>query len=1153
MGSLVQLPRLSSLKNVFRFCGRYPSTFAINTLTGQLTTSRSLDRETVPQYQIKVLAKDQGSPSLSATATVFLSLLDVNDNPPVFYPTRYFARADERIVPGTAVARVHAADADLNDKLVYKIEESDGSFYIDENTGTVRAKFVVFNGRRGHRLVVSAIDSEGKKCAENAIVEVATNPKEDEELSFESDNYSFQTDEDDGLRDEYVERELGKVKAVFKRNNSSPENASAARYTIVSGDARHSFDIGERSGVLRTKGKIDRERQATYSLTVVAKFGTTFAEATVNVTVQDLNDNRPQFVVAGDKDEVSVAEDAAVGQQVWHVRAKDSDAGINGRVSYSMAGGDSDQFRVAADTGVVYLNKPLAVAPGTALQAEIKATDGGGLWSKRMIVVTVLDVNDHTPVFEKVAYEMSLPESIDVNERFVAVKAIDEDIGENARLSYNIVSGNEEGKFAVFPDGYVYVKKKLDREQVDYYCLTMKVNDAGRPERTATVPLVVHVLDENDNKPQFANASFTFSVKENEPVDAFVGKVVAVDDDSGRNAELTFSLVGKQNDFIIDPKNGFIRTARVFDREQLVQSGSHSAVVTVDVMVSDNGVTRLHDKVKVNVLVTDVNDNAPTFPKQPYKISLSEGSPVGTQVVRVFASDADEGVNREVSYSIVGGNEEKRFVVDKNSGQISLAKMLDREKTPRYQLTVIAVDGGDTLALNSSTAVTVDVVDENDNAPVFIEADSRIVILENATTNSKLYQFKATDNDSGVNGDIYFAIGSGNRRETFYIDPSSGILYLRKKLDYEEATSYALNVTAYDGGSPRLSTSLLFTVAVQDCNDNAPSFPTTAIVRQIRENIPTNTPIVTVSAEDPDSGLNGKIVYSIVKQEPTSPDADSGFHFQIDANSGVIRTRLLIDRETVDTFRLTIRATDQAPSPSDRLFAEKMVTVIVEDVNDNAPTFVSMNAVVLRETSVRSVVATIVAQDADSGSNGIVTYDLVGGNTELFAIQTSTGSVMLKKQIAEPRTKYQLLIRATDEAVQSDRKSADQLIVVLNPAAKSELIFNDHFGGNVYENEPVGTNILTVSAHLITGGTSSRSSSSRYEIEYYITNVTGSANDRRPERRIFDIDPKTGSVSTAEILDREAGSEWYEIEIYAIVSNSPSSVSGLTTVRNVIT
>lgn len=206
-----------------------------------------------------------------------------------------------------------------------------------------------------------------------------------------------------------------------------------------------------------------------------------------------------------------------------------------------------------------------------------------------------------------------------------------------------------------------------------------------------------------------------------------------------------------------------------------------------------------------------------------------------------------------------------------------------------------------------------------------------MTVVEMSPVNTELARFQATDCDIGMNQHVSFSITGGNRHDTFLMNAQTGSLHLNKPLDFEKYTSYSLNITASDAGNPRLSSSITFTVKVSDYNDNAPVFPSTSIVRQIQEGIPLKTPIVTVSAEDPDSGMNGKVKYSIKEQDPP------GTHFGIDADLGVIHTLKDIDREFADTFRLTVVAIDQAMPASLRLSSEKLVTVIVEDINDNEP------------------------------------------------------------------------------------------------------------------------------------------------------------------------------------------------------------------------
>lgn len=1115
---------------------KYPGVFALDISTGQLTTKSRLDRETVAFYEIQVIARDGGTPPQSATATVFLSVQDVNDNSPVFYPKKYFVPINEDLAVGSVLVRVLASDRDDGDNAVvtYNLENGgDGTFEVDSRTGAISLRKTLSGSTKSlYRLVVSAKDRGNRRSEVDAVIEIIKENKL-EELEFETyGGYDWQILEDNGMEDKMAvkyNREVGRVQI---RSSGS----SSVEYSIVYGDQFANFAIDERTGIVTTSTRIDREVTTSFTLSIVARSGLAFGKTTVNIAVLDLNDNAP--VIDRELDDVMLLENAAVGQEVYQASVRDKDTGANARVTFALTYNPEEQFRVNETTGVIYLNRPVRVETGSTIHIELTATDGGSpqLTNKNTVTITIKDVNDHTPVFDHTSYETSLSEATPVNNRFFALAASDADLGRNRLISYTFADGNADRKFGIFPDGFLYVKSQLDREERDYYSLTIVCSDHGEPPRSSQVPVTIHVLDENDNAPQFTNATFTFSINENEPPDTFVGKLTANDRDIGRNAELFFSLAD-QDDFRVDPRNGFIKTLRSFDREALVKA-TGQAYLLVEAFVHDNGAQRLRDKIKIKIIIADVNDNAPQFLRTPYRVQISEGSLVESQLIRVLTTDADEGLNGDVFYSISSGNSDGRFAIDEATGQVTLARRVDRETVSVYTLIVVAQDAAVRGRLSTMTSVKIEVLDENDNAPEFTQTNTQISVNETTSVGKELMRFRATDSDLGENSVVTFSISYGNRRDTFHIDSTTGSLYLRKPLDYEDTTSYILNVTASDGGTPRLATTIAFSVNVIDENDNPPSFPNTAIVRQIHEGMPINTLIVTVTAEDPDSGINGKVTYAIRHQEPLNHKR----HFGINATTGVIHTMLEIDRETIDAFRLTVVATDQAAVASARLSAEKIVTVIVDDINDNAPIFVSMNSAVLPLHDIMvapghdgSVIMNVFARDADSGKNGLVTYEMVSGNTELFKLHRSTGAISLRRPIASPEVRYHLSVKATDEAVQIEQKSSEAYVTIISSSSNSGLpIFeqNEMFG-SVYENEMIGTSVLTVSAGL--GGLGG-------DIEYYVTNVTG---DGRQVDRLFDVDTKLGTLSTAAELDRELGIEVYEIEVYAIAISGPPRTSSI--------
>ncbi|XP_038214597.1 cadherin-related tumor suppressor-like [Zerene cesonia] len=1101
---------------------KYPNTFIVDPVTGQLSTIIELDREKTPSYEIQVLAKDQGYPPQSSTATILLRVLDVNDNDPIFYPQRYITSIAEDMSPGSTILQIQAFDDDDGDnaKIMYSLESGgDGFFDVEPWTGNI---ILLKDFRKApkafYSLIVSCKDKGNRRALEDAVVEVIKK-SQTKNLDFENYNgYKFRIVEDDGTLKEQTTRFVGKV--------SSTTTSDEISYFITEGDQKHVFQIDKKTGVISTQGNIDREEKMTYHLKIMARSGFSYGFTIVNISILDVNDNYPVFIEG--KDEIHIAENMAVGQEVYFARAIDRDSGSNRTISYTLSYNSENSFRISETTGVIYLNKAFTNEPGTILPIEVTATDHGKpvLATKYSISVILDDVNDHTPVFDHTSYETSLLESTLVNTRFFAISASDADLGLNGQISYSIIEGNTDGKFGVFPDGFLYVKSLLDREEKDYYSLTIVAYDHGNPPRSSQVPVVIHVLDENDNSPQFTNTTFIFKIKENEPPDTFVGKLTATDEDIGRNAELTFSLPISQNDFRIDSRNGFIKTLRSFDRESLSQTTGQN-YITLTVTVSDNGKVKLSDSVRVTIYITDVNDNAPIFTRTPYSVEVSEGASVGASIMRVYSSDADEGLNGDIYYKLIAGDDMRKFMLDEATGQLFINKPLDRESIDRYRLVVMAHDSGQSVRLSATTTITVDVLDENDNAPIFSQTQLAVAVLETEPINKKIIQFHANDADLGINNELQYSISSGNRKETFFIDSYSGELFLHKHLDYEDLTAYVLNITVSDNGSPSLSSSISFTVNVIDANDNAPIFTNTAIVRQIREGIPTHTPIVTVTAEDPDSGLNGKVYYSIIHQEPY----DGRRHFAINNVTGVIHTLLPIDRESIDTFRITVVAYDRAEPPSTRLSAEKLVTVIVEDINDNAPVFVSMNAAVVNSERLgRSIgrgifIMNILARDLDSGTNGLVTYKLIHGGNDMFDLHRSNGALTLRYPPATPEARWNLVIKATDEAVLSEQKSTETYLTVIMGGTELEGITWLNAGSvSVAENEPGGTAVLNMTNNYRSG------------LEYYIVNVTG---DGKQVDRLFDIDSSLGILSTAVPLDREAGVEKYEVEVCAVSSSSP--------------
>ena len=833
--------------------------------------------------------------------------------------------------------------------------------------------------------------------------------------------YTFSIQEDSS--NAQLGRQVGVVR-VSDPTNSIPD----ARYTITDGDEKGIFSISETTGVILTQRDVDREAKEKYTLKVNVKSGLRLINAVciAKVLVTDINDNIPQVL---NHNEISVKEDAPIGEVITVLNVQDPDKGVNAEHKFKMLT-ENQFFTINENTGAVIVTQPLEESRTNKVKLEFEVSDQGTnqLKTRFAMTVTIEDINDHTPYFDQDTYELSVPEDTLVNSKLFLLKATDADRGDNGFVSYDITEGNNK-TFGIFPDGNVYLKMKLDREMNDYYTLTVRAKDNGTPERSSTVSLTVHVDDINDNPPKFVQSKYQFTVGENEGDKIFIGKIHATDADMGRNAELTYRLEdagGSQKQFFtVEPRTGFIFTKQSLDREQLFDDlGSDS--ISFEVLVSDNGLpVKNQDSATVTVQVFDENDNTPEFASKSYISRISENLSVGSEVISVFAADPDLNDNGKVKYAIERGDRNDVFKIDTASGVITLAKPLDRETVDDYTLLISAEDHGKP-ARSSSVAVSIVIMDENDNRPKILNNDLVLTLAEDIHVGQEVYKFVANDNDIGENADVRFSLGDGGYNRFFRLDSLSGSLYLQQPLDYEKDPLFALKVIASDQGTPSLSDSVDLKVRVTDVNDNAPQFPNTAIVRQIQEGIPANTPILTMEATDADSGDNGRVRYSLAGYKAGAMDK-----FEIDPLTGVVRTIGDIDREQIDTYEFTVVATDLAEPKSSRLKTEKVVTIIVEDVNDNSPEFDSVPTGKLsRGTQTGQTIVTVQASDPDANSNGRVTYKLQQ-DSFLFKIDHFSGDIRLQNRPEKLEPVYQLIVVASDEAVQSARKSATATVTIL--------------------------------------------------------------------------------------------------------------------------
>uniref|UniRef100_A0A8C5TJE7 FAT atypical cadherin 4 n=1 Tax=Malurus cyaneus samueli TaxID=2593467 RepID=A0A8C5TJE7_9PASS len=954
------------------------------------------------------------------------------------------------------------------------------------NLGLVnlRATRCPWEEKTAYQLQIVATDGGHLQSQNQAIVTITVLDTQDNPPVFSQGTYSFVVFENVALG-----YHVGTVYASTMDLNTN------ISYLITTGDQRGMFAINRATGQITTASIIDREEQAFYQLKVVARGGAITGDAVVNITVKDLNDNSPHFVHVVES--VNVVENWKAGHTIFQAKALDPDEGVNGVVLYSLKQNPKGLFSINEQTGAISLTGPLDINAGS-YQVEILASDMGvpQLSSNFILTVSVHDVNDNPPVFDQLSYEVTILESEPVNSRFFKVQASDKDSGVNGEIAYSIIEGNAGDAFGIFPDGQLYIKSELDRELQERYVLLVVASDRAVEPLNATVNVTVILEDVNDNRPLFNSTTYVFYFEEEQRGGSYVGKINAVDKDFGPNGEVRYSFEHMQPDFELNTVTGEIRSTHQFDREALMRQRG-AAVFSLTVIATDQGLPKpLKDQATVQIYMKDINDNAPKFLKDLYQATISELAANLTQVLRVSASDVDEGVNGLIHYSVIKGNEENQFAIDSSTGQVTLVGKLDHEATASYSLVIQAVDSG-AVSLSSTCMLSIDVLDENDNSPSFPKSTLLVDVLENMRVGELVSSVTATDSDSGDNADLHYSITGTNNHGTFSISPNTGSIFLAKKLDFETQSLYKLNITAKDQGRPPRSSTMSVVIHVRDFNDNPPHFPPGDIFKSIVENVPVGSSVISVTAQDPDADINGQLTYAIIQQMPR------GNHFRIDEVRGTIFTNAEIDREFANLFELTVKATDQAVPVESRRFALKNVTILVTDQNDNVPVFVSQNALAADPSVViGSILTTIIAADPDEGANGEVEYEIVNGDTETFIVDRYSGDLRVASALVPSQLIYNLIVSATDLGPER-RKSTTEMTIILQ-GVDGPVFTQPKYITILKEGEPIGTNVISLEG-------------ANALVTYTI--ISG-ADDS------FHIDPESGELIATKRLDRERRSKY---------------------------
>ncbi|KAF6739206.1 Neural-cadherin, partial [Oryzias melastigma] len=1082
-------------------------------------------------YEFVVMAVDKGEVPRTGTTTVRIRMVNVNDEAPEFSQQIYRTFVSEDAGPNTLVATVLAKDPD-GDGITYKIASGneEGNFVIDTQKGLIRLRSSPPPRLQGVEYVlnVTATDDNAsggpQALSSTAQVIVGVDDVNNNKPVFEEcQQYRESTSV---LENQPAGTFVLQVHAVDADEGSN----GRVTYGFMHKDSTvPAFSIHPESGVIVTARKFDRERQREYAVTVTATdqaVDPLIGICQLNILILDQNDNSPKF--ENIRYEYFLREDTMIGNSFLRVAAHDDDFGTNAAITYSMSNEEPEYLRVNPLTGWVYVNQP--ISQRTYITREIVATDGGNRSSSVELSVTITNVKNQPPQWENDTYSVVIPENTVRDTPIVTIKATS--LLGDPRVTYNLEDGmvpetNMPVRFYLTPnreDGSasILVAEPLDYETTKNFILRVRAQNVAAVPLAAFTTVFVNVTDVNDNVPFFTSSIYEASVTEGAKSGTLVFQVSANDLDLGPNGKISYSLLedrsGDYRYFSIDPELGFIHTKAEFDRE--TKSSYLLEVQSVDGWESarpgKHGQPN-SDTAYVRVFISDVNDNKPMFAHPSYEVDVDEDADVGFAIVTVSANDGDEGGNAKLRYQITSGNTGGEFDVEPEVGTIFIAQPLDYEHIKRYKLHVLASDG----KLEDYTTVTVNVVNKNDEAPVFTVNEYYGSVTEEMD-GSPVFVLQVTASDPDKDADqeaLRYSLHGQGAESKFIIDEMTGKIYAHQTLDREDRAVWRFVVLATDEGGEGLTGFTDVIINVWDINDNAPIFTCALSCHgEVAENSPMGATVMDMTATDLDDsavGQNAVLSYRIVGTVDATNTDVAGVTpfsevFSINPTTGTITVGMGgLDRELVETYLLVVEARDGGG-----MTGTGTATIHIKDVNDHAPRFIdhSCRVKISESAEPNSEVLGLSAEDRDTGENAQLTFSVVAGDPEqkFYMVshkQEQRGVLRLKKRLDYERhseQRFNLTLKVED----LDFSSLLQCVVEVEDFNDHAPVFIPHFLSlaPLPEDISVGTSV----ARLVASDSDSGQN----------RDITYSLSAESDPDGLFTIDQE-GVLSVARPLDRE--------------------------------
>lgn len=1030
--------------------------FGEATVILRVNNSEMLDYETTKEIEFQVVAREVDTPEKrSSSATVLLQIQDMNDNAPAFRSDSYDLHVRENARIGTVISQITATDADtgVNGRVSYYLKGAMKRFQVSASNGVIFVSDILDREfRDAYYMTLEARDGGGFRTTVPLTIYI-------DDVNDNAPHFRRQ-EHAEIIREgqPFFSRSLVVEAKDFDKMGTLN---SRVKYKIVEAvnNLTENFTIDEFRGEISLNGPLDYEGldpdlNGKIIITVMAyDMGIPPMNSTTNVTVtvEDENDNVPVF----DKKMyfAHIAENSPPGTSVTKIRAHDADiTSPNNEVIYRIDSGAFDKFRIDAVSGILTVEKGAILDREmmAKYQLNVSAIDRGtpSNHGKCQVIIYIGDVNDESPFFDKPTNYLTVMENQTIGMIIHTVSAKDNDLG--AHLEYYILSDRIQAfndltpvppniletiksHFGIYSNnGSIYIKTPPDREEADQVILPVLVKDLNAwkspksqdvtREQTATVILTITVLDANDNPPDFLPSKiYRVNVSEGVPLDTEVLTVKATDKDKnqkiwfriGYDPMATFKIKSSES------YTGIIRLQRQLDREE------YSNITFTVLAIDEKGPHPLTSTATVYVNVVDMNDNRPRFITQEYVYSVYENAKLNTLIATIKAVDDDNGAYGKVHYSLETTDQDLPFRIDEDTGKLVVSGPIDRETRSAYTMGVVAKDNKNFPNKQRSTheRITVNVIDVNDNTPVFQQTGKQLVQLQEVeAVGSGVYTVSASDADEGRNGKVFYSLEVSHAdRGLFRINSKNGKIKVNRSLK-DKIGMHNVTVIAMDAGIPRQSSKMKVYFEILDVNLHNPKFiyPVEGVKLLIPEGDGPNSVVMQVNATDEDHGYNGEVRYFLLR------DADWQ-KFDLDQTTGILTTRYYLDREVQKSYTLHIKATDSGKPPR---AVTTTLHIEIQDSNDNAPEFDRKKypfpyKLYGREEKQTALVGSVaIAEDRDSAENSIICYYIIGGEMiDHFWLNQTSGGLYIQKSIdREKHGAINLLINATNTCFQRSLK-----------------------------------------------------------------------------------------------------------------------------------